>query len=141
MKLPGTCNILVGGKLNSQGFSFDLIFLLFPTKIARCHAHSNQGKSLPSPPSPAHIDSPGLNRYKIIYYETCKWYFKLTYYVQDHWTVSSANFVFACLLFCVKATLSSSGLLSMFKLVLLEHVIICRMVQGHMPQAIKEVLS
>ena len=93
------------------------------------------------PPPPAHIDSPGLYRYKIIYYETCKWYFKLTYYVQDHWTVSSANFVFACLLFCVKATLSSSGLLSMFKLVLLEHVIICRMVQGHMPQAIKEVQS
>ena len=125
------------------GSSFDLIFLLFPTKIARCHAHSNQGKSLPPPPPPppAHIDSPGLYRYKIIYYETCKWYFKLTYYVQDHWTVSSANFVFACLLFCVKATLSSSGLLSMFKLVLLEHVIICRMVQGHMPQAMKEVQS
>lgn len=39
----------------------------------------------------------------------------------------------------LNATVSSSGLLSMFKLVLLEHVIICRMVQGHMPQAIKEI--
>ena len=29
----------------------------------------------------------------------------------------------------------------MFKLVLMEHVIICRLVQGQMPQAIKEVLS
>ena len=37
------------------GSSFDLIFLLFPTKIARCHAHSNQGKSLPPPPPPQPI--------------------------------------------------------------------------------------
>ena len=36
------------------GSSFDLIFLLFPTKIARCHAHSNQGKSLPPTPPPPH---------------------------------------------------------------------------------------
>ena len=95
----------------------------------------------PPPPSLAHIDSP-VYRYEIIYYETCKWYFKLTYCAQDHWTVGNcANFVFACLFFLLKATSSSSGLLSMFKLVLMEHVIICRMVQGQMPQAIKEVLS
>jgi len=39
----------------------------------------------------------------------------------------------------LKTASSSSGLLSMCKLVLLEHMILCRMVQGQMPQAIKEI--
>lgn len=39
----------------------------------------------------------------------------------------------------LQAAASSSGLLSMFKVVLLEHMILCRMVQGQMPQAIKEI--
>jgi len=42
-------------------------------------------------------------------------------------------------MFPPKATTPKSGLLSTFKLVLLEHTILCRMVQGQMPQAIKEV--
>lgn len=42
-------------------------------------------------------------------------------------------------MFPPKATTPNSGLLSTFKLVLLEHMILCRMVQGQMPQAIKEV--
>lgn len=44
--------------------------------------------------------------------------------------------------FCVLLSTAAepiSGLLSTFKLVLLEHMILCRMVQGQMPQAIKEV--
>ncbi|XP_074614133.1 MAU2 chromatid cohesion factor homolog isoform X2 [Acropora palmata] len=39
----------------------------------------------------------------------------------------------------LQAASSSSRLMSMFKLVLLEHMILCRMVQGQMPQAIKEI--
>ncbi|XP_020610699.1 MAU2 chromatid cohesion factor homolog [Orbicella faveolata] len=39
----------------------------------------------------------------------------------------------------LKSTTPKSGLLSTFKLVLLEHMILCRMVQGQMPQAIKEI--
>lgn len=39
----------------------------------------------------------------------------------------------------LKAAEPISGLLSTFKLVLLEHMILCRMVQGQMPQAIKEI--
>lgn len=39
----------------------------------------------------------------------------------------------------LKSTSEGSGLLPMFKLVLLEHMILCRMVQGQMPQAIKEI--
>ena len=44
-------------------------------------------------------------------------------------------------MFPPKATCTTpdSGLLSTFKLILLEHMILCRMVQGQMPQAIKEV--
>ena len=103
-----SCEVFAVSRWETEqsGSSFDLIFLLFPTKIARGHAHSNQVKSLPlPPPPPAHSDSPVLCRYKIIYYETCKWYFKLTYYVQDHWTVSCANFVFACLFFLCESYL------------------------------------
>ena len=45
------------------------------------------------------------------------------------------------IMFPPKATCTTpdSGLLSTFKLMLLEHMILCRMVQGQMPQAIKEV--
>lgn len=46
--------------------------------------------------------------------------------------------VFLCVLLSAAAE-PISGLLSTFKLVLLEHMILCRMVQGQMPQAIKEV--
>lgn len=46
--------------------------------------------------------------------------------------------VFLCVLLFTAAE-PISGLLSTFKLVLLEHMILCRMVQGQMPQAIKEV--
>lgn len=46
--------------------------------------------------------------------------------------------VFLCVLLSTAAE-PISGLLSTFKLVLLEHMILCRMVQGQMPQAIKEV--
>ena len=46
--------------------------------------------------------------------------------------------VFWCVLLSTAAE-PISGLLSTFKLVLLEHMILCRMVQGQMPQAIKEV--
>ena len=40
--------VTVGGGTEQPGSSFGLIFLLFPKKIARGHAHSSQGKS-PTP--------------------------------------------------------------------------------------------
>ena len=52
--------------------------------------------------------------------------------------VEEFNFFFLCVLLSTAAE-PISGLLSTFKLVLLEHMILCRMVQGQMPQAIKEV--
>ena len=49
-----SCEVFAVSRLETEqpGSSFDLIFLMFPTKIARGHAHGNWRKSLPSPPPP-----------------------------------------------------------------------------------------
>ena len=56
------------------GINFGRIFLLFPIRVARAHAHSNQGKS-PAPPG-SYSDSPALwyqiNRMGILWVRMCR---------------------------------------------------------------------